>query len=148
METQEIVKLTRETVAELVKLRGQCNEAAVFKGTDRRRSEGRDHQYPKGSDRRRSDASGRRRSPARWPFPGMIELTPVGDDGGKPWFATCTDLNLGGLGLMADRSLSVGTVVEFACHLPEKTIFGRATIRHCTKTPKGYKVGIEFIFDG
>lgn len=122
MQTEEIVKITRARVAELVKIRERSEDAELFEGDERR-------QY------------------SRWPFPGAVELSPAGGDGRSRWYATCGNLSLGGLGMMADRHFAPGMVVDLSCHLPEATLYGQATVRHCRQTEYGYLVGVEFNFE-
>ena len=121
MQTEEIVKITRNRVADLVKIRERSEDAGLFEGDDRRT-------HP------------------RWPFPGAVELSPADGDGRTRWFATCGNLSLGGLGLMTDHYFPPGMIVEFSCHLPEATLYGQATVRHCRQTEYGYLVGVEFNF--
>jgi len=122
MRTEEITKLSREVIAELVRVREQSEEAPLVEADERRR-------HP------------------RWPFPGAIELWPTGSDGAPRWFASCGNLSYTGIGMLTDRPLEPGMEVELACHFPEITVYGSATIRHCTPARKGYIVGAEFKFD-
>lgn len=122
MKTEEIVKITRRRVAELVKARTQSSGPGLFAGHEKRKH-------------------------TRWPFPGAVELSPVNDDGRKRWFATCGNVSLGGLGIIAERCFEDGTELEISCHLPEMTLVGRATVRHCEEIPQGYMVGLRFEFD-
>lgn len=145
MQVNEIVRLTRQNVAELMTLREQNKQATLFKRSDRRRPEESNPCLFEGPDRRCSPKSDRRQQPSRWPFPGMVELLSEDSNYQTPSFATCIDVSLSGLGLVTDSPFSPGTVVDFACHLPEMTICGQATVKRCTETQKGYAVGVEFI---
>jgi hypothetical protein len=122
MQIDEIVKITRQRVADLVHQREQDDGAHLFIGDERR-----EH--------------------IRWPFPGAVELAPVGDDGRKRWFATCGNLSFGGLGVMTDHYFEPGTVIEISCHFPESSMFGRAVVRHCRPARQGYLMGVQFLFD-
>ena len=122
MKTEEIVKITRKQVVDLVKARTEAAGPRLFAGDERRRC-------------------------PRWPFPGAVELSPIGDDGRTRWFATCGNLSLGGLGVIADRCFDEGTPLDISCHMPEVTLVGRATVRHCEEIPQGYMVGLKFDFD-
>ena len=76
MQTKEIVRLTRQNVAELMMAREQYKQAAMLKRSDRRRSEGSKPGLFKGPNRRSSKKSDGRRNTPRWPFPGVVELQP------------------------------------------------------------------------
>jgi hypothetical protein len=119
MKTEEIVRLTRRTVADLV--RARHGDVEPFLGHERRRS-------------------------PRWPFPGTVELHPT-DGTTDQWFATCRNVSETGLGMCCDRFFDVGTVLEIAIHVPERTLYGRGIVGYCQKTPAGFMTGIEFDFD-
>jgi len=121
MKTEEIVRLTRKRVAALVKARQEQEDPDFFEG-------------------------GERRENFRWPFPGAVELWPAGGDGRERWYATCRNLSMGGLGMVAEQPFEAGTQVEIACHFPEATFFVEAVVRHCTPVPDGFLVGVEFRF--
>ncbi len=121
MPTDEMIRVNRKQVAALVRARAKASGPRLFSGDERRR-------YP------------------RWPFPGAVELSPVGGDGRVRWFATCGNISEGGFGVIADRSFEPDTPLEFSCHLPEATLVGQAVVRHCVRTPEGYMVGLEFNF--
>jgi hypothetical protein len=120
MQTDEIVKLTRQAVHHVLALRS--GEEPGFEGSERRRNQ-------------------------RWPFPGTAELRLVDDPAETQWFATCRDLSETGMGLSCDRYFEPGTPVEISIHLPEATLYGAATIRYCAHTPRGFMTGVEFAFD-
>jgi hypothetical protein len=122
MRTEEIAKLSRKLIADLIHKREQSEEAVLVEKDERR-------QHP------------------RWPFPGAIEIWLSGNDAEQRWFASCANLSRTGIGMFMDRPLEAGMAVELACHFPEVTVCGAATIRHCTQTPAGYIVGAEFNFD-
>jgi len=122
MRTEEIAKLSRRLIDDLVHEREHSEGAALVERDERRRD-------------------------PRWPFPGAIEIWPTGSEGGQRWFASCGNLSRTGIGMFMDRPLEPGLAVEMACHFPEVTVCGPATIRHCTKTPAGYMVGAEFNFE-
>ena len=121
MATEEIVKLSPDAILELLRSR-RCPPEG-FEGSERRQQ-------------------------ARWPFPGTVELRPDGGDGSVQWFGTCENLSQGGLGLTCDESFEPGTPLEITFHLPEATFYGRAEVCHSHETPRGYLVGVKFIWDG
>jgi hypothetical protein len=86
----------------------------------------------------------RRRLP-RWPFPGTVELW-IQDANGEAEheLGRALNLSLGGVGIMIDRELTPGQSFEIAIHQPEATLYGRATVRHCTVTDSGHHAGLEF----
>jgi hypothetical protein len=43
--------------------------------------------------------------------------------------------------------VAADTKIALAIHQPELSCYGHAVIRHCTQTPAGYLVGMEFIFE-
>ncbi|MBP7937163.1 MAG: PilZ domain-containing protein [Phycisphaerae bacterium] len=124
MKIEEILKLTPKRVAILLKTRRKLAgpSADLYAGQDLRRS-------------------------VRWPFPGQVELWPAGGDGRERFYATCHNLSTNGLGMIADASFEPGTRVELACHFPEASFYGKGVIRHCTKIPKGYLIGLQFDFE-
>jgi hypothetical protein len=160
MQTKEDIRITRELVADLVRLREHCDNAARIPESDRRKFKGSDRRQPdtapyNGPDRRRSvkgdrrslTKGDRRRLPARWPFAGMVEFSFFDGDGRTVWLADCFNLNLRGLGLVTDHPFAVGAVIDLACHLPNVTMYGQAVVRHCIKLQQNYKIGVEFVFD-
>jgi hypothetical protein len=122
MKTEEIVKITRKRVADLVKSRAEGKGPGLFAGHEKRQH-------------------------TRWPFPGAVELSPVDDDGRTRWFGTCGNVSLGGLGVITERCFDDGAAFEISCHLPEMTLVGRVSVRHCEEIPQGYMVGLRFEFD-
>lgn len=120
MIADEIVKLTREQVAALLRSREE-EKAEPFLGKERRHV-------------------------PRWPFPGAVELRPAGGDGTQQWFATCRDLSDIGMGMWGDCHLEPGTPVEIAFHLPEASFYGNATVRYCEEAQDQYLIGVEFDF--
>ncbi|HSW44219.1 MAG TPA: PilZ domain-containing protein [Phycisphaerae bacterium] len=122
MQTEQIVRITRRRVADLVKSRERSEDAVLFTGDEKRRNR-------------------------RWPFPGAAELSLADGDGRKRWFATCGNLSFGGLGIITDRHFSPGTVLDISCHLPELTMVGRVTVLHCRPAGKGFLTGVRFDFD-
>lgn len=123
MKTDEIVKLTPQRVAALVRARQAADDADWYEGREKR-------------------------DDVRWPFPGAVELWPVDGDGRERWYATCRNLSLYGLGMLTEQPFDPGTNVEIACHFPEASFYGQAVIRHCTETPHGFLVGVEFDYAG
>ena len=121
MSTEEIVKLTREGVQDLI--RNQSEPSDDYDGTNRRRQ-------------------------PRWPFPGTVELWPDGGDGSRQWFGTCRDLSEGGLGFNCDAYFEPGTPLEIAFHLPAASFYGKATVRHSLESPDDdYIVGVQFNYE-
>lgn len=119
MLADEIVKLSREGILDLLRERARPDDA--FGGGNRRRR-------------------------PRWPFPGTIELWPADGDGTRQWFGTCHNLSEGGLGITCDDPFEADTPLEIAFHLPEASFYGKATVRHCLETPRGYMIGLQFDF--
>jgi hypothetical protein len=120
MHTDEIVKLSREVINDLI---------------DRRYKPDKRHG---GSERRRAP---------RWPFPGTVEIRPDGGDGLEQWFGTCVNLSDTGLGFTCDERIDPGSRLEIAFHYPEKSVYGRGIVRYAMETPNGWLVGLEFIFE-
>lgn len=120
MKMDEIVKLTREAICDLLQRRQEGAEA--FDGSERRTA-------------------------PRWPFPGTVELRPDGGDGTVQWFGVCRDVSEGGLGMTCDQAFEPGTRLEIAFHLPEASFYGLASVRHCTEIPDGCIVGLQFEFE-
>ncbi|HOB73210.1 MAG TPA: PilZ domain-containing protein [Phycisphaerae bacterium] len=122
METEEIVKLSREAVINLIKTRRSTVHIEPFAGPERRRS-------------------------PRWPFPGQVEVRVADDEQCPPGFFDCRDLSETGMGMCGDHHYPVGTVIELALHVPELTLYGRAVVRYCMQTSRGHMMGVEFLFD-
>jgi len=124
MKTNEIVKLTREAIAELLRSR-----------------EAPDNQF-QGAERRRAP---------RWPFPGTVELRRPDENDPALWFATCRDVGATGVGMTTDHYFKPGTRLDVALHLPEASFYGKATVRYCVEvedeTQDQYAMGLEFDFD-
>jgi hypothetical protein len=93
-----------------------------------------------------ADVKGERRHTTRWPFPGTIEIHALGAPEQDQTFATCRNLSETGLGMSCDQFFDPESILEIAVHLPEATFLGRAVVRYCMKTPRGYMTGIEFQF--
>lgn len=124
MLTEGILKLTRKRIEELLKSRSRPE--SDYQGHERRR-------HP------------------RWPFPGAVELRPVGANDDELCFGTCRDISLSGVGLTCDEEYAPGTQLEIALHLPEATFWGKGTVRFCRELDadfdEEYVLGIEFNFE-
>lgn len=120
MKAEEIVRLSRRGVSSLLTAREQSTEPHL------------------GHERRRKP---------RWPFPGTIELCVPGEEALIPRFGTCHDLSEEGVGFTCDEAFEPGTTLDIALHLPEASFYGRGTIRHRVRTPRGYLTGMEFLFE-
>jgi hypothetical protein len=82
----------------------------------------------------------------RWPFPGTVEVW-LPDDcyGERHVLATLHNLSLGGLAMRTRRPIPSETRLSLALHQPELSCYGHAIVRHCTRAPIGYLVGVEFV---
>lgn len=120
MDAENIVKLTPETLTEL--LESRTPQTIEKDGPGRRNRE-------------------------RWPFPGTVEVwLPEQCYGDRHLLATLHNLSLGGLAMRTRRPIPTHTVLSLAIHLPELSGYGRAVVRHCTGATVGYLVGAEFLF--
>lgn len=91
---------------------------------------------------------GQRNAP-RWPFPSTVELW-VPDATGEDRYLLATSVNLSttGIGLKVDEQIPAGTELALAVHEPEMSFHGRAVVRHCTETDRGYWLaGMQFLFE-
>ncbi len=120
MPTDEIVKLTRETIADL--LAAQSAPEQDFEGDERRQSE-------------------------RWPFPGTVEIRIANGQAQEPSFATCRDVSSGGMGMKCDCHFETDTPLEISVHLPEASFYGKAIVRYCAEAGPHYILGVEFDFE-
>lgn len=121
MEAQEIVKLTPDSIRDLIASQGV--EASTHAGRELRRE-------------------------TRWPFPGTVEVwLPDSAHGERHLLTTLQNISINGLAMSSGRAIHSGTRVSFAVHLPEMSCYGEALVRHCTRSTKEYLVGIEFIFE-
>ena len=91
------------------------------------------------SDKRRRD---------RWPFAGTVEVW-LPDDcyGERHLLATLHNLSPGGLAMRTRRPIDSDTKISLALHQPDLSCYGHAMVRHCTRAPIGYLIGVEFIFE-
>jgi hypothetical protein len=122
MHTEEIVKLSRASVTELIKTRLGKYAIEAYTGPERRRS-------------------------PRWPFPGQVEVRPTDELHIQPSFFDCRDLSESGMGMCGDVYYPVGSIVELSIHVPEVTLYGRGVVRYCMRTSQGHMMGVEFLFD-
>ena len=89
-----------------------------------------------------------RRSEERWPFPGTVEVwLPDQCYGDRHLLATLHNLSLSGLAMRTRRVVPTDTRISLAIHQPEMSCYGDALVRHCTRAPVGYLVGVEFLFN-
>lgn len=96
-----------------------------------------------------SKAAREKRGSERWPFPGTVEVwLPDECYGERHLLATLHNLSPGGLAMRTRRPIPGDTRVALALHQPELSCYGHAVVRHCTRAPVGYLVGVEFIFHG
>ena len=122
MKTDEIVKLSREALLDLVNMRQAAEGLEPYAGPERRHM-------------------------PRWPFPGQVEVSPTDGGHGLPQFFDCRDLSDTGMGMCGESSFPVGAILELSVHLPEMTLYGRGIVRYCMHTPRGHMMGVEFLFD-
>lgn len=120
MDADKIVKLTPEAVRELI---------------DSMQIESH-NKLPQG-----------KRRDERWPFPGTVEIwLPDEAYGERHLLATLHNLSAGGLAMRTRRPIPTGTTLSLALHQPALSCYGHAIVRHCTRAPVGYLVGVEFTF--
>lgn len=120
MDAEKIVKLTPEAIHEL--LEGMRIDAQSKQLPGKRREE-------------------------RWPFPGTVEVwLPDECYGERHMLATLHNLSLSGLAMRARRPIPSATRVSLAVHQPELSCYGHGIVRHCTRAPVGYLIGVEFHF--
>lgn len=121
MDADRIVKITPEAIAELL---GRRDLAAVAKNEPGKRGE------------------------ERWPFAGAVEVwLPEDCYGERHILATLHNLSAHGLAMRARRPIASGTKISLAIHQPELSCYGHGVVRHCTRAPVGYLVGVELSFD-
>jgi len=121
MDAEEIVKLTPDSVRELIETH-QVN--AIEK-----------------------QAHGLRRE-ERWPFPGTVEIwLPQGCYGERHVLATLHNLSPHGLAMRSRRPIPKDTKISLAIHQPALSCYGFGIVRHCTRAHVGYLIGVEFMFE-
>jgi len=121
MDAENIVKLTPEAIRELL----EANRIDAIQ------------KQPPGN-----------RKEERWPFPGAVEVwLPDACYGERHILATLHNLSPGGLAMRTRRPVPSSTRISLAIHEPELSCYGHAIVRHCTRAPAGYLVGVEFIFN-
>jgi hypothetical protein len=120
--TEEIVKLSRRAVVDLIESRLASGKLEPFAGHERRKS-------------------------PRWPFPGQVEVRLADDDHSPPSFFDCRDLSETGMGMCGEHAYEVGTIIDMSLHVPEVTFYGRAVVRYSMRMRHGQMMGVEFIFD-
>ncbi len=122
MDAQEIVKISPDSIRELLQARVPADHEPVH------------HEH--------------RRSP-RWPFPGTVEVwLPDEAYGERHMLATLHNLSPTGLAMRTRRPIHSNTRISLAIHQPELSCYGHAVVRHCTRSNVGYLVGVELMFDG
>lgn len=120
MDAEQIVKLSPDAISELVR---QYQIVA--------------HQNTPPGQRRED----------RWPFPGTVEVwLPDECYGERHLLATLHNLSSHGLAMRTRRPVPTDTRLSLAIHQPELSCYGHAVVRHCTRAPVGYLVGVEFVF--
>ncbi len=121
MDAQEIVKISPESIRELLRAQSPSSDQAV------------------GDEQRRTP---------RWPFPGTVEIW-LPDDafGERHVLATLHNLSPVGLAMRTRRAIHAGTRISLAIHQPELSCYGHAMVRHCTRSNVGYLIGVELIFE-
>jgi hypothetical protein len=120
MDAEQIVKLTPDAVATLL---------------ESRRFDAVQKQLPG------------KRMEERWPFPGTVEAwLPDHCYGERHLLATLHNLSPHGLAMRVRRPIPTETKLALAIHQPELSCYGHGVVRHCTRGPIGYLVGIEFCF--
>lgn len=120
MDAENIVKLTPESVRELLESR---TVKTLLK-------------EPPG-----------KRGAERWPFPGTVELwLPENCYGDRHVLATLHNLSPNGLAVRTRCPIPVETRLNLALHQPAMSCYGHAVVRHCTRAQVGYLIGLEFLF--
>lgn len=121
MDAQEIVKISPESIREMLEAQVPCED------------------IPSGDEQRRSP---------RWPFPGTVEIW-LPDDafGERHVLATLHNLSPTGLAMRTRRAVHSGTRISLAIHQPELSCYGHAVVRHCTRSNVGYLIGVELVFE-
>jgi len=120
MDAEQIVKLTPETIREM--LAAQQVHTHGKRGQGKRREE-------------------------RWPFPGAVEVwLPSECYGEQHLLATLHNLSANGLAMRARRPVPTDTRIALAIHEPALSVYGHAVVRHCTRAHVGYLIGVEFCF--
>jgi hypothetical protein len=83
----------------------------------------------------------------RWPFPGTVEVwLPDECYGERHLLATLHNLSPHGLAMRTRRPVPTETRLSLAIHQPELSCYGHGVVRHCTRAPVGYLIGVEFLF--
>ena len=120
MDAEKIVKLTPEAIRELL----ESHRIAIHE----------------------KNPPGKRRE-ERWPFPGTVEVwLPDECYGERHLLATLHNLSQNGLAMRTRRPIPSATRIALAIHEPELSCYGHAIVRHCTRAPVGYLIGVEFYY--
>lgn len=83
----------------------------------------------------------------RWPFAGTVEVwLPDECYGERHVLATLHNLSSNGLAMRSRRPIPTSTRLSLAVHQPERSCYGDAVVRHCTRAAVGYLIGVEFDF--
>lgn len=120
MKTDEIVKLTRNNIAEF--LAENAGPVEPHDGPQRRRE-------------------------PRWPFPGAVEVYPCSANGSVQWLGTLRNVSASGLGMSCERYLKPETLVDISFHMPDASFYGKAVVRYCQQVRNEFMCGVEFLFD-
>jgi len=120
MDAERIVKITPESIREMLDSQRVVAQAKGLPG---------------------------KRREQRWPFPGAVEIW-LPDDcyGERHILATLHNLSANGLAMRTRRPIPTETRISIAVHQPQMSCYGNGLVRHCTRAPVGYLIGVEFIF--
>ena len=120
MEAEQITRITPESVRAMLDDRAPCAETRSARGN--RQSE-------------------------RWPFAGTVEVwLPDECYGERHVLATLHNLSYHGLAMRSRRPIPTNSRISLAVHQPERSCYGEAIVRHCTRAAAGYLIGVEFQF--
>ena len=123
MPTREILELTREGIAEIM----------------------RTLPAPESASRRTDDGPDHREHP-RWISAGSIEVRVLFSQEQQARTGDLLNISEGGLGMRSDHYFERDAVQEIVVHLPHASFHTKACVRYCKKVRGRFMTGMAFLF--
>ncbi len=125
MPTREIVELTREGIADIV----------------------RTLPAPESPPPSTTDGPDQREHP-RWISAGTVEVRVLFSQEQQARTGDLLNISEGGLGMRSDHYFERDAVQEIVVHLPEVSFHAKACVRYCKKVCGRFMTGMAFVFAG
>jgi len=120
MPTQEIVKLTHQGIAEIIRTLPQNEPEQPYDGPEQR-------QHP------------------RWTSAGSVEVRVLFAQSNEPRIGTVLNISEGGLGMCSEHYFEPDSVQQIVIHLPHISFHTNASVRYCKKVRGEFMTGMAFM---